>query len=702
MPTLKPPSEIQVIKLPKPLQDYLDFQIHEGDRNEALKNAAMQARDCRWSLEETMARLLPLAVERDGYPESGARATIKSMYSREARDVPHGTFTGSASAFASGTPFRKAPKAKEMPAAEYEFDEHFKLPDPMESPVIAILEALYKPGERVLFMGAEFNSDMDTKDHPDRDDINILERDGLLKILREKTGGNIGMLDVFDSKRGLYFNLNPVSKTATSRKKEDIQDYRYGLIEFDHIPVEQQFQLLTKSGLPIAAMTHSGRNSIHAIVKINAGRDEHLFKARMNAIIQHFRKYDVDPKNNDITRLSRFPGVTRADSKGAQTLLSLEVGLSTYEEWERTMVVEEDGLPAIEDMADLIAQVESGKLIEPAEVIVGVAHKGCKLGISASSKAKKTWVLADLAACVLSGSKLFDRLKCNKGKVLYINMELPKFFMTKRIIMILEKKGFKLEKGNFKVLNLRGFAAHLAMLRPKIEAAIASDQFDLIILDPTYKLMPGGDENGTGDTSTLLNEMEKLAVNSGALIAFASHFSKGNQSTKSAIDRTSGSGVFGRDPDTIIVMTEHQQVDALTVDLILRNHRPVESFVVKWESPTFVVDTELDPIALAETPKTKKTGVTGSFFKIDLDEKYLIQLEKWCSETLQRDQSQNKILIEIARIWSLDKEPKAVKEKLLPALLTKGILQEHDSGLKRGSHTTKFYTFHREVGVVGV
>ena len=47
-------------------------------------------------------------------------------------------------------------------------------------------------------------------------------------------------------------------------------------------------------------------------------------------------------------------------------------------------------------------------------------------------------------------------------------------------------------------------------------------------------------------------------MQSGAAILYAAHFSKGNQAGKDAIDRISGSGVFGRDADTLIILTKHE------------------------------------------------------------------------------------------------------------------------------------------------
>jgi hypothetical protein len=187
--------------------------------------------------------------------------------------------------------------------------------------------------------------------------------------------------------------------------------------------------------------------------------------------------------------------------------------------------------------------------------------------------------------------------------------------------------------------------------------------------------MPGGDENGTSDSSILLNEIERLAVKSGALCAFGSHFSKGNQSLKKSMDRISGSGVFARDPDSIITMTEHSATDALTVECNLRNHAPMADFVVKWETPLFKIDRDLDPAALAEAPakpvgaKKKEVAITAS--KLAATKKLIKEAE-----------SQMEIIPGLERIFGMS--DKLVRERVLPELEKVGLLVDR---------TKKSYTF---------
>jgi hypothetical protein len=103
--------------------------------------------------------------------------------------------------------------------------------------------------------------------------------------------------------------------------------------------------------------------------------------------------------------------------------------------------------------------------------------------------------------------------------------------------------------------------------------------------------------------------METLAVTSGAAVAMAGHFAKGNAAAKEVIDRISGSGVFARDPDSLITFTKHEEEGAYTVDMVLRNLPPVEPFVVRWQWPLFQREDSLDPSRLKKAggrPATHK------------------------------------------------------------------------------------------------
>lgn len=252
----------------------------------------------------------------------------------------------------------------------------------------------------------------------------------------------------------------------------------------------------------------------------------------------------------------------------------------------------ESDLPAIEDAAELIAK----PIDLPPDVIQGILHRGAKMVLGGGSKTFKTWTLIDLAISVASGTSWLGNFPTTRGRVLYINLELQGAFFTKRLQAVCDKNQVKLEPGYLTLWNLRGKAADLSKLLPMLLRQIGRDKYVLIIIDPIYKLLGGKrDENKAGDIASLLNEIEKLAVETGAAVAFGAHYSKGNQAGKEVIDRIGGSGVFARDPDSILNFTRHEEEDCFTVDATLRNHPQIKSFVVRWEYPLMCIDSLLDP-----------------------------------------------------------------------------------------------------------
>ncbi len=252
-------------------------------------------------------------------------------------------------------------------------------------------------------------------------------------------------------------------------------------------------------------------------------------------------------------------------------------------------------LPAIVDAAQFLIE----KITPPAELVTGILHKGSKLVLGGGSKTFKTWTLLDLSVAVATGETWLG-FSTVKGNVLFVNLEIQSVFFQSRLAAILRDKVVTLEAGQLEVWNLRGYAASYQILLPQITERIRAANYSLIVLDPIYKLYGAVNENAANEVAQLLNAVESLAVDTGAAVAFGAHYSKGNQSGKESIDRISGSGVFARDPDSILGFTKHETDDAFTVEATLRNFTPIDPFVVRWEYPLMRLDSTLDPSKLKQ------------------------------------------------------------------------------------------------------
>lgn len=267
---------------------------------------------------------------------------------------------------------------------------------------------------------------------------------------------------------------------------------------------------------------------------------------------------------------------------------------NTFEPLEETEASGEAGpqLPPIIDAYNL----SNDSTPIPSELIEGILHKCSKMVLGGGAKSFKTWSLLDLAVSVSVGIPWL-KWETRRGRVLFLNFEIQSTFIRQRLNMIANAKGIDIKPGALDFWNLRGYACSYDEILPNIARIIRQTHYDLIVLDPLYKLLGNCDENSARDIGQLLSGIENLATQTGAAVVFGSHFSKGGQAGKDSIDRISGSGVFARDPDSILTFTQHEEENAFTVDATLRNFPPTMAFVAKWEYPCFTVS-DLDPAKL--------------------------------------------------------------------------------------------------------
>lgn len=238
-------------------------------------------------------------------------------------------------------------------------------------------------------------------------------------------------------------------------------------------------------------------------------------------------------------------------------------------------------------------------------MIRGVLHAGSKGIFGGPSKAFKTWNLLDLCISVSEGAPWLG-FETAQGRALYINFELQDFALHKRLLAIAEAKGLQIRR-NLDVWNLRGHSRPLTELLPELKRQVRGEGYSVIVPDPIYKTLQGRNENDAGDIGEVCSELEAVAVETGAAVFFGAHFAKGNASGKESIDRISGSGVWARDPDAIVVATPHEEEGAFTVQMTLRNFAQPDPFCIKWQYPLMVRAEELDPERLKQSAGRKAT-----------------------------------------------------------------------------------------------
>ena len=311
---------------------------------------------------------------------------------------------------------------------------------------------------------------------------------------------------------------------------------------------------------------------------------------------------DADPASNATTVLSSEPTRRAAAAAICERITeSLARGrsLAAVSELFRIGAAEFSELPdgRLPDIVSA-ATFTASPLPEPEQVIRGVLHRGSKAVYGGPSKAFKSWSLQDMCIAVATGGDWLG-FQTTAGNVLYINFELQPFAVHKRLLAICEDRRIAVPE-KLHIWHLRGFGRPLSERLPELKRHMKGEGYNLVVPDPVYKTLAGRNENDAGAIAEVCAEIESVAIATGAAVAFGAHFAKGNAASKNAIDRMSGSGVFARDPDAIITATTHEELDAFTVEMTLRNFPQPENFVIRWQYPRMHRDGALDPARLKQ------------------------------------------------------------------------------------------------------
>ena len=231
----------------------------------------------------------------------------------------------------------------------------------------------------------------------------------------------------------------------------------------------------------------------------------------------------------------------------------------------------------------------------PEVLVADLIRKRSVVMFASSSKSYKTWMLLHLALCVAQGEAWLGRT-VTKGRVLFLNFELTDAELQSRLKAVsMTLGGVDDDATNFDICNLRGHATDIAELMPEIIKQCEGKNYALIIPDPIYCMMGERNENAANDMADFLNHVSLLSEKTGAAVIYTHHFAKGNASKKEPIDRASGSGVFARHADGIIVLTPHKKENAFVVDAELRSFKRPTPFAIKWEYPRMELADDLDP-----------------------------------------------------------------------------------------------------------
>ncbi|MBQ2161282.1 MAG: AAA family ATPase [Firmicutes bacterium] len=519
-----------------------------------------------------------MALKHEGYPcslwESWSRAD--SRFKEGECNKKWGTFEGAAEPVTGGTIIQYAKDFGYDPSSDMglldwddeigvdKFDLGWIEADQIEDKktdsdvdpykeIVTYLDTLFQPDEKVNIVVKSFEDD-DKKLKPSGYGANYTVKTLMKDLAKHKTDICAAIGD-YDENAGAWVRFNPMDGNGV--KNDNVTAFRYALIESDELDISMQSALIREMKLPVAVLVNSGGKSLHAIVRVDAPTKE-IYKKRVDKLYSVCLKYKfkVDTQNKNASRLSRLPGIKR---KGKwQYIVDTNIGCESWEEWEEWIQGELDDLPEPEN---LFSEENFNSQLSP-EVIAGILRQGRKMILTGASKAGKSFLLIELAISIAIGRNWLGHF-CTRSKVLYINFELAKDSFTDRLREICSHLNIdpRLLGDMFDTLTLRGMAKQFKDLLPGIKHKVEKGGYKVVILDPIYKTLLG-DENDAKVVSEFCNALDNLSATTGCTVIFCHHHNKSAGESTAAQNRSSGSGVFARDPDAIVDLLEISACDS--------------------------------------------------------------------------------------------------------------------------------------------
>ena len=422
--------------------------------------------------------------------------------------------------------------------------------------LIKYLETLFEAGENVGYVTAswEKTDEKGTRWLPQKGSWDRTA--GQLIEQLNHCGGDIGaVLGDYNPVAGAWIRFNPLDGNGC--KNENVTEYRYALVESDSTELEKQNAIIREMELPVACLVFSGKKSLHAIVRVDAGSYEE-YRKRVNYLYEICKKngLEIDQQNRNPSRLSRMPGVMRNGHK--QFLMDTNIGKASWEEWQEWIESVNDDLPDPESLDSVWDHMPE---LSPC-LIDGVLRQGHKMLIAGPSKAGKSFLQIEMCIAIAEGRSWLG-WSCTKGRVMYVNLELDAASCLHRFRDVYDALGWEPRNlRNIDIWNLRGKSVPMDRLAPKLIRRAAKKDYIAIIIDPIYKVITG-DENSADQMANFCNQFDKVCTELGCAVIYCHHHSKGAQGGKRSMDRASGSGVFARDPDALLDLIELETTDDL-------------------------------------------------------------------------------------------------------------------------------------------
>lgn len=207
-------------------------------------------------------------------------------------------------------------------------------------------------------------------------------------------------------------------------------------------------------------------------------------------------------------------------------------------------------------------------------LIDGIVRRGELLLVVGGAKTWKTWMGIHMACAIDAGSEFLGTYPTCKANVLYLDYELKKDTLRKRVCMSFPKLPETVD-----LVSLRG------RKRPslaQLEALIVENGYDVVFVDCLYETGWIREENDNMMLAEDLRPIQEIAERTGCTIIIIDHTAKGGGKDKDIMDAARGGGVKGGKVDGVLQLVAYdgEEPGLVTVKTLVRDFPPAESFPV--------------------------------------------------------------------------------------------------------------------------
>ena len=269
-----------------------------------------------------------------------------------------------------------------------------------------------------------------------------------------------------------------------------------------------------------------------------------------------------------------------------------------------------DALPSYEIAKRVVCRSfdeldEMGSGLRRPYVIDGLLRVGEVMNVIAAPKVGKSWLVYNLALSTACGREFLGYRASKNLKVLLIDNELHWEELAWRMKQVASNMNVN-PRDSLQVSCLRGMDISLSGIE-KLLDEIQGDQFDLIIIDALYRVLPqGASENDNAQMTQLYNRLDQIAGKSNSAVICIHHTSKGSQGGKDVTDVGAGAGAISRAADTHLVIRPHRDEPYFVIDALTRSGQSPEPIVAELDWPLWIVAEDVLPELKQDAPPSKE------------------------------------------------------------------------------------------------